>query len=84
MFILKKDLKLRNILIIVLVFASALFVDINFFTPSSGNLQEARFLGIGRRVQRSPCAMGARLVITTYTIFWIIRVGDPTYEEESC
>ena len=84
MFILKKDRKLRNVLTVALVFASALFVDANLSTPpNSENLQEARFLGIGREVELTPCVMGQRTRITTYTFLWI-KIGDSSYDTESC
>ena len=72
MIILKKDFNLKTILIVAIVFASALFVDANFSTSnSSENIQEARFLGIGNNTTYGPCVDGASVATTTFSIFWI-------------
>ena len=83
MFILKKDRKPGNILTIALILASALFVDVNLPSPTSKNLQEARFLGIGLRRETSPCTFGVRVTQVTLPIFWI-QIGDSWSEQEPC
>ena len=84
MIILKKDFKLKTVLIITAVFASALLVDTNFTTSDNSEIiQEARFLGIGKKVSKTPCFMGAQVIQTQWTFLWI-NVGDSSTETVPC
>ena len=84
MIIFKKDFNLKTVLIVTAVFASALFVDANFSTSNnSENIQEARFLGIGNKVSRTPCFMGVQNVSTQFTFLWI-NVGSASTGQVPC
>ena len=81
MFVLNKDKKLRRVLAMGLLFFSALAVD--FSSEPIPNSVEARFLGTGKVVEKSPCIFGVRNVYTTYTVLWI-KVGDTAVTQEAC
>ena len=63
--------------------AVVLAVDVTA-PATSENAQEARFLGIGVKKEYGPCTFGTRTVTKTFTIFRIIRVGNPSYDTEQC
>ena len=82
MFILKKDRKLKNVIVMLTLFVAALAIDAT--APASpDNVQEARFLGIGTKKEVMPCVMGVQGTVKTFTIFWI-KVGDSWTTYDDC
>ncbi len=81
MFILKSKRKLKNTIVVTMLFTASLAVDMTLPAPTH-NLQEARFLGIGKKVTKMPCILGVRNVITKVTVFGITI--SKTTKAESC
>ncbi|PTB96079.1 hypothetical protein C9994_09005 [Marivirga lumbricoides] len=82
MFILKKDRKLKNVIVVLAIFAATIAID-SFSKFNQGNAQEARFLGIGVKHETMPCIMGVQGTKHTTTILWI-KVGDSSYTYDEC
>ena len=83
MLILKKDRNLKNVIAMLTLFIAALAIDATApATPE--NVQEARFLGIGTKKEVMPCTMGIQDTVNTFTIFWIIKVGESWTSSTSC
>ncbi len=80
MLILKRDRKLKNFLGVLILTIAALAMD----STSSDNLVEARFLGTGKKIERTPCVLGHQWEITTITVLWIVQVGEPSYKKVPC
>jgi len=74
----------KKSILIAVFFVFAMVADYSFeLNNQEENLTEARFLGWGTKVKYTDCFMGHRYKITKYTVFFI-RVGEETWESESC
>lgn len=85
MIIIKKEFNVKKIILIVAIAACAIGIDIHQQPiENHTNIQEARFLGIGKKKTPGPCNdLGYRVVENKFTVFGI-RVGKKWYTEEVC
>ena len=72
-----KKLTPKKFILIGLFVLGTILMDAYLPAVDATEVRESRFLGIGIKTERPPCLMGRRQVHKEFTLFWIIRVGDP-------
>lgn len=88
MIIIKKQFSVKKILLIFLLFTSAILIDSQYNSSESDPMIEARFLGTGVRTLTGPCiewpdGSSSRFVTKQVTILYI-NIGSSWTEQEPC